>query len=320
MPCFIPPRMLQSGASFYSILSVASDAPVRGTGFSPGRCSPGAWAVLHSARSGCSNPGRLFVVFSPLPRTLLSVAPGSLPDDPVRGLGPNSTPPRLLQSGASCFLLSLLSSTHQPHSPRSCELALRAVGAARGCPGGAPLAWVWGVRGRALSHPRPLVLSGVRPGSASRWPWVRCAGVGARLSIAPCPCRGSSCVVRASRVRGTRWLFWIGTCPCAPVVAGGVPLWRASWPRVGAPLLVRSGRSQCSGRLSRRRGAFPHPWGCRPRLYWVAARGTWRPAENRAHCACRWPLQRQGRWARSASYPFRAPRWGRPWRVLPASV
>ena len=42
----------------------------------------------------------------------------------------------------------------QPHSARSCELALRAVGAARGCPGGAPPAWMWGVRGRALSHPR----------------------------------------------------------------------------------------------------------------------------------------------------------------------
>ena len=73
------------------------------------------------------------------------------------------------------------------------------------------------------------------------------------------PCRGSSCVVRASGVRGTRWPLWLGTCPRAVVVAGGVPLWRASWPRVGAPLLVRSGRSRCSGRLSRRRGAFPHP-------------------------------------------------------------
>ena len=46
-----------------------------------------------------------------------------------------------------------------------CALALRAVGAARGRPGGAPLAWVRGARGRALSHPRPLVLSGVRPGT-----------------------------------------------------------------------------------------------------------------------------------------------------------
>ena len=53
---------------------------------------------------------------------------------------------------------------HQPHSARSCELALRAVGAARGHPGGAPPARLWGTRGRALSHPRPLVLSGVRPG------------------------------------------------------------------------------------------------------------------------------------------------------------
>ena len=33
-----------------------------------------------------------------------------------------------------------------------------------GARGGAPLAWVWGVRGRVISHPRPLVLSGVRPG------------------------------------------------------------------------------------------------------------------------------------------------------------
>ena len=62
---------------------------------------------------------------------------------------------------------------HQPHSARSCELALRAVGAARGCPGGAPLAWVWGVRGRALSHPPPLVRSGVRLGPTTHWLWVR---------------------------------------------------------------------------------------------------------------------------------------------------
>ena len=40
---------------------------------------------------------------------------------------------------------------------------LRAVGAASGCPGGAPPAWVWGVRGRALSHPRlPALWAGCR--------------------------------------------------------------------------------------------------------------------------------------------------------------
>ena len=49
MPCFIPPRMLQSGASVYRILSVAPGAPVRGTGFTPGRSRPGASAVRHSA-------------------------------------------------------------------------------------------------------------------------------------------------------------------------------------------------------------------------------------------------------------------------------
>ena len=62
---------------------------------------------------------------------------------------------------------------HQPHSVCSCELALRAVGAARGCLGGGALAWVWSVRGRALSHPQPLVLSNVRRGFNTRWLWVR---------------------------------------------------------------------------------------------------------------------------------------------------
>ena len=46
----------------------------------------------------------------------------------------------------------------------------------------------------------------------------------------------------------------------------------------GAPRLVRSGRSRCSGWLSRRRGAFPHPGGLRSgftgRLR--GARGGWR--------------------------------------------
>ena len=54
-----------------------------------------------------------------------------------------------------------------------CALAWRAVGAVPGRPGGAPLAWVRGVRGRGLSHPRPLVLSGVPPGPTTHWLWVR---------------------------------------------------------------------------------------------------------------------------------------------------
>ena len=56
---------------------------------------------------------------------------------------------------------------HQPHSARSCELAL--------LPGGAPPAWVWGVRGRALSHPR---LPALRAGSRGPLPTgCGCRGV-----------------------------------------------------------------------------------------------------------------------------------------------
>ena len=161
-------------------------------------------------------------------------------------------------------------------------------------------------RARVLAAPRHSWLGFVVCGLGVSW----------HLSL----CRGSLRVVRAARVCGTRWPLLLGSFPCALVVACGVPLWRASWPRFGSPRLVRSGRSRCSGWLSRRRGAFPHPGGLRPRLYWVTARGTRRPAENRAHCACRLPPPRQGRWARSASYPFGAPRWGCPWRVLPTSV
>ena len=45
-------------------------------------------------------------------------------------------------------------------------------------------------------------------------------------------CRGSLRVRRALRVCATRRPSLLGTCPCALVVACGVPLWRASWPRV----------------------------------------------------------------------------------------
>ena len=64
-------------------------------------------------------------------------------------------------------------SRNQPHSARSCELDLRAVGAAQARLGGAPLAWVSGVPGRVLSHPRPLVLPVVRPGPTTHWLPVR---------------------------------------------------------------------------------------------------------------------------------------------------
>ena len=146
-------------------------------------------------------------------------------------------------------------------------------------PGGAPPAWVWGVRGWALSHPQlPALWAGCRGplptgcgcGGMRAWgpvtnPTARalaCCGGGMRVpgggrllpgcgasgvwrsptpdhpSFWACgrgllptgpgcgvrawgpgcpwhlvPCRGSSCVVLASRVRGTLWPLWLGTCP-----------------------------------------------------------------------------------------------------------
>ena len=75
---------------------------------------------------------------------------GALPPPivrPLRGLPGPTTHLLWLRGGAG------VGTRHQPHSAHPCELALRAAGAARGLPGGAPPAWVWGVRGRALSHP-----------------------------------------------------------------------------------------------------------------------------------------------------------------------
>ena len=96
-----------SGDRFVRLARVAPLPPPPLTPVPPPRAHRLGRAPL---RPGCSYPGRLFVVFSPLPRTLQSVAPGSPPDDPVWGLGPCSTPPRMLQSGASlCRILSFAS-------------------------------------------------------------------------------------------------------------------------------------------------------------------------------------------------------------------
>ena len=60
-------------------------------------------------------------------------------------------------------------------NPTARILACRTCGRGGGMrvPGGAPPAWVWGICGRARSRPRPLVLSGVRPGPTTHWLWVR---------------------------------------------------------------------------------------------------------------------------------------------------
>ena len=76
---------------------------------------------------------------------------------------------------------------YRPHSARSCEPPLRAVGAARGRPGGGASCVVVGGPGLgALLRPTACPW-GVRTGPANHRLWVRCAGVGARLFWAPSP-------------------------------------------------------------------------------------------------------------------------------------
>ena len=108
----------------------APDAPIRNVFLSYflrclGRSSPRHRVHLRTIQSaglrrasflsGCSNSGGFFVIFSPLPRTLQSVAPGSPPDDPVQGLAPCLILPRLLQSGGSfCHIISAASDAPVP--------------------------------------------------------------------------------------------------------------------------------------------------------------------------------------------------------------
>ena len=138
-----------------------------------------------------------------------------------------------------------------------------------GAPGGAPLAWVWGVRGRALYHPRPLVLSGVRPGPTTHWLWVR--GV-----------RAWGPVTNPTARALASWL-------CA--------LWgRHEGARGGAPLAwvwgVR-GRALSHPRPLVRSGVRPGPT-----THWLWVRGVraWGPVTNpTAHALTSWPCALWGR-------------------------
>ena len=70
-----------------------------------------------------------------------------------------------------------------------CALAWRAVGAAQGRPGWAPLAWVRGAPGRAHSHPRPVFLLGMQP---DRLPTGCESGGCRRGDLSPTPQRALS--------------------------------------------------------------------------------------------------------------------------------
>ena len=172
------------------------------------------------------------------------------------------------------------------------------------------------LRARTSPHGRGCLVNGRG--------WVRCQArnrpPGRRLVLlGTCLPAVDHCLLFALRVSSTRRPLLLGTCPCALFVPVsrlcGVPPGPA-WCAVPAPVWS----------LPVLQSAFPTPWclspprGLHPRLYWVAARGTCWPAENQAHCACRWAPPRQGRWACSASYLFGVRRWGCPWLVSPSPV
>ena len=149
-----------------------------------------------------------------------------------------------------------------------------------GTRGGAPLAWVWGVRGWALSHPRPLVFWGVRPGPTTHWLWVR----GLRALGPGCPWHSRAAVLSVlARFPGSRHplavaAWHLSSCCCCGWL-------RASLACLVAPRLCAAPRPVWS--LPALQLFFPSPWCLLPPRgrHWVAAPGTWRPAENRRHCA-----------------------------------
>ena len=183
---------------------------------------------------------------------------------------------------------------HRPHSARSCELALRTVGAARGRPGGAISAWVWVVRSRALSHPRlPALWAGCRGplptgcgcGGLRAWPpvtspparafaswlcelWGRHEGArGGRLL----PGCGASGVRRSpnlecppsGRAAGAHYPLAVGTAGCRrgdPSPTTQRALLRAGFARCGGGMRVPGGGgASCLGVGRPGSGALPPP-------------------------------------------------------------
>ena len=194
-----------------------------------------------------------------------------------------------------------LGTRHQPHSAHSCELALRAVGAARGRPGRAPPAWVWGVRGRALSHPRlpapwagcrgPLPIGcgcgGLRARGPVTNPTARvlaCCGGGMRA-----PGGGASCLGVGRRGSGA-------LPPQTARPLGGLPgptthwLWVRRGAGVGTRDQPQSARS-CELALRAVGAARGRPGGAPPAWVWgVRGRALSHPRLPALWAVCRGPL------------------------------
>ena len=176
------------------------------------------WGRHEGARGGasCLGVGRLGWSALPLPTAR-----------PLGGLLGPTTHWLWVRGGAG------VETRHKPHSARSFELALRAVGAARGRPGGAPPAWVWVVRCRALCHPRLPALLGGLPGPTTHWLWV---GEGAGVGTGHKPHSARSCELALPAVGAARgrpggappaWV-WVVRCralchPRLPALLGGLP-------------------------------------------------------------------------------------------------
>ena len=127
------------------------------------------------------------------------------------GVGRSPTPdrPSLRRAAVARYPLAVgagavgVGTPHQPDCARSCELSLRAVGAARGRPGGAPLAWGWGVRVGALSHARTTVLGACGRGQLRTGCGYGGVGVGTRhRPQSACTCELALRAVEAARGGG----------------------------------------------------------------------------------------------------------------------
>ena len=178
---------------------------------------------------------------------------------------------------------------HQPHSARCCELALRAVGAAQGRPGGGACCLGVGRPGSgALPPPTARPLGGL-PGPTTQWLWVRGgAGVGTRHqphSARSCmlwgrhvgalggrllPGCGASGVGRSPtpdcppsrRAAGAHYPLAVGAGGCGRGDPSPIPqraLLRAGFARCGGGTRVPGGGACCLGVGRPGSGALPSP-------------------------------------------------------------